>query len=71
LNILEGSPLVIIPDNTKTAVITPDVTKPVLNRSYNDMANHYSAAIVPARKGKAKDKDYASYCTSPLRLNFC
>lgn len=49
-------PLVIIPDNIKTAVITPDVTEPVLNRSYNDMANHYSTAIVPARKGKAKDK---------------
>jgi transposase len=51
-----GVPLVIIPDNTKTAVITPDVTEPVLNRSYNDMANHYETAIVPARKGKAKDK---------------
>jgi len=51
-----GVPLVTIPDNTKTAVITPDVTEPVLNRSYNDMANHYGTAIVPARKGKARDK---------------
>jgi len=51
-----GVPAVTIPDNTKTAVITPDVTDPVLNRSYNDMANHYGTAIVPARKGKAKDK---------------
>ncbi len=51
-----GVPLVTIPDNTKTAVITPDVTEPVLNRSYNDMANHYSTAIVPARRGKPKDK---------------
>jgi len=47
---------VTIPDNTKTAVITPDVTDPVLNRSYNDMANHYGTAIVPARIKKAKDK---------------
>jgi len=51
-----GVPLVTIPDNTKTAVITPDVTEPVLNRSYNAMANHYSTAIVPARRGKPKDK---------------
>ncbi len=51
-----GVPLVTIPDNTKTAVITPDVTEPVLNRSYSDMANHYGTAIVPARQGKAKDK---------------
>jgi len=51
-----GVPLVTIPDNTKTAVITPDVTEPVLNRSYSEIANHYSTAIVPARKGKARDK---------------
>lgn len=51
-----GVPLVTIPDNTKTAVITPDVTNPVLNRSYSDMANHYSTAIVPARKRKPRDK---------------
>lgn len=51
-----GVPAVTIPDNTKTAVITPDVTEPVLNRSYNDMANHYGTAIVPARKRKPRDK---------------
>lgn len=51
-----GVPAVTIPDNTKTAVITPDVTDPVLNRSYNDMANYYGTAIVPARIKKAKDK---------------
>ena len=48
--------LVTIPDNTKTAVLTPDVTEPVLNISYSDMANHYGVAIVPARRGKPKDK---------------
>jgi len=51
-----GVPAVIIPDNVKTAVITPDITDPELNRSYSDMANHYGAAIVPARSRKAKDK---------------
>lgn len=51
-----GVPKVLIPDNVKTAVITPDVTDPVLNKSYRDMANHYGVAIVPARSGKSKDK---------------
>lgn len=51
-----GVPKVLIPDNVKTAVITPDATEPELNRSYSDMANHYSTAIVPARSAKAKDK---------------
>ncbi len=51
-----GVAAVIIPDNVKTAVITPDATDPELNKSYNDMANHYGAAIVPARSRRAKDK---------------
>lgn len=51
-----GVPLVIVPDNIKTAVIAPDATEPVLNRSYNDMANHYGTAIVPARSRRPKDK---------------
>jgi transposase len=51
-----GVPKVLIPDNEKTAVTYPDNTDPVLNRSYNEMANHYHAAIVPARSARPKDK---------------
>jgi len=51
-----GVPAILVPDNIKTAVITPDVTDPELNRSYNDMARHYNIAIVPARSKKPKDK---------------
>ncbi|MHB8125653.1 MAG: hypothetical protein ACYDEJ_08455 [Desulfitobacteriaceae bacterium] len=35
-----GVPKVTIPDNTKTAVITPDLVDPVLNKSYNEMAHN-------------------------------
>ena len=51
-----GVPKVTIPDNTKTAVITPDLVDPVLNKSYNEMARHYRTTLVPARAGKPKDK---------------
>ena len=51
-----GVPAILVPDNIKTAVITPDVKDPELNRSYNDMARHYGIAIVPARSRKPKDK---------------
>jgi len=51
-----GVPKVTIPDNTKTAVITPDRVDPVLNKSYNEMARHYHTTLVPARAGKPKDK---------------
>ena len=36
-----GVPKVTIPDNTKTAVLTPDIFDPVLNKSYHEMARHY------------------------------
>ncbi|MHB1334879.1 MAG: IS21 family transposase [Candidatus Humimicrobiaceae bacterium] len=51
-----GVPRVLIPDNEKTAVTYPNNTDPILNRSYQDMANHYHAAIVPTRSAKPKDK---------------
>jgi transposase len=51
-----GVPKVTIPDNTKTAVIKPDLVDPVLNKSYNEMAVHYHTTIIPARAGKSKDK---------------
>jgi transposase len=50
-----GVPKVTIPDNTKTAVIKPDLVDPVLNKSYNEMAAHYHTTIIPARAGKPKD----------------
>ena len=50
-----GVPRIIIPDNTKTAVIKSDRVDPVLNKSYNEMARHYRTTIVPARAGKPKD----------------
>ena len=51
-----GVPKVLVPDNEKTAVIHPDKTDPILNKTYNDMANHYHAAVVPARSARPKDK---------------
>jgi transposase len=51
-----GVPKVTIPDNTKTAVIKPDLIDPMLNKSYNEMATHYRTTIIPARAGKPKDK---------------
>jgi transposase len=51
-----GVPKVIVPDNTKTAVTTPDLFDPVLNKSYRELARHYRMTVVPARAGKPKDK---------------
>lgn len=51
-----GTPRVLIPDCTKTAVTSCDLFDPVLNETYKEMACHYGITIVPARPYKPKDK---------------
>lgn len=51
-----GVPRVTIPDNCKTAVTKADRVDPVLNKTYNEMANHYGTILMPARPARPKDK---------------
>lgn len=52
----QGVPELLVPDNTKTAVIKPCRYDPELNPTYADMAQHYGVGIVPARAYKPRDK---------------
>jgi transposase len=51
-----GVPQIIVPDNTRTAVLKPDRYEPDLNPAFADMAAHYGTAIIPARVRKPRDK---------------
>ena len=51
-----GVPAVIVCDNLKSAVIKASRTEPVLNPAYQNLADHYSALVLPARPYKPKDK---------------
>ena len=51
-----GVPKVTIPDNTKTAVVMPDLIDPLLNKGYYEMARHYGTTLVPTRAGRPRDK---------------
>jgi transposase len=51
-----GVPRAVVPDNPKTAVIRPCRYEPGLNRSYQEMAEHYRTVILPARPLKPRDK---------------
>jgi transposase len=51
-----GSTKLWVPDQLKSAVKTPCRYEPDLNRTYQDLAGHYGAVVVPARPGKPKDK---------------
>jgi transposase len=45
-----------VTDNLKSGVTKACFYEPMVNRTYADLARHYSTAIVPARPYKARDK---------------
>lgn len=51
-----GTPRVVVPDNTKTAVTKPGYYDPKINPAYWDFARHYDVAVIPARVREPKDK---------------
>lgn len=56
LEYLGGVPRAIVPDNLKSAVKKAHRYEPELNPSYQDFAEHYGVAILPARVRKPRDK---------------
>ncbi len=53
---LGGVPAIVVPDNLRSAVRSPDRYEPDLNPSYQDLATHYGCAVIPARVRKPRDK---------------
>ena len=51
-----GCTEILVPDNLRSGVHKADFYNPVLNRTYGEMAAHYSVAVIPARKYRPRDK---------------
>jgi len=51
-----GVTRIIVPDNLKTGVTKRTKAEIILNRSYQEMAEHYGTAIIPTRVRSPKDK---------------
>jgi transposase len=51
-----GVPKILRPDNLKSGVKTPNRYEPELNPSYQELAEHYQIAVLPARVRRPKDK---------------
>ena len=51
-----GSTRVYVPDNLKSAVTKACRYEPTVQRTYEEMARHYGAVVIPARAAKPKDK---------------
>ena len=51
-----GLPKILRPDNPKTGVKSPNYYEPNLNPTYQEMAEYYQVAVLPARVRKPRDK---------------
>ena len=51
-----GATALWVPDQLKSAITRPCRYEPDVNRTYEDLADHYGAVVVPARPRKPKDK---------------
>ena len=53
-----GVTRILTPDNLKTGIVKNSRTETVLNKSYQEMAEHYGTPILPARPRSPKDKAF-------------
>jgi len=58
-NYFGGVTRLLIPDNLKTGVVKNTRYDTVLNRSYEELAEYYNTAVIPARVRHPKDKSLA------------
>lgn len=51
-----GVPQILVPDNLKSGVTKPNRYEAVMNKSYQELCEHYGTCAIPARVRKPKDK---------------
>lgn len=54
-----GVTRILVPDNLKTGVEKASNYNPVINKTYQEMAEHYGSVVIPARVRKPRDKPNA------------
>lgn len=52
----QAVPKIVVPDNLKTGINRACKYEPEINRSYQELAEHYGFAVIPARPYRPKDK---------------
>ena len=56
LDFLGGVPRAAVPDNLKAGITKPSRYEPGVNRTYQDLADHYGFVVLPARVRRPRDK---------------
>jgi transposase len=72
-----GVPKIVVPDNLKTGITKPNYYEPGVNLAYQDLAEYYQFAVLPARIKKPRDKgsgengvqNVGRWVIAPLRNN--
>src|SRR5256712_393429 len=59
LEFFGGAPAMFVPDNLRSGVTQACRYEPIINRTYLEFAQHYGAAVVPARAGHPRDEAVA------------
>jgi transposase len=59
LEYFHGSPAIWVPDNLKSGVTRAHAYEPTINRTYEELAQHYGAVVIPTRVAHPKDKPQA------------
>jgi len=56
LDAIGGVPNALVPDNLKAGITKPSRYEPGINRTYQDLADHYDCVVLPTRIRKPRDK---------------
>jgi len=56
LDFIGGVPKALVPDNLKAGITKPSRYEPGVNRTYQDLADHYGCVVLPARVRRPRDK---------------
>jgi hypothetical protein len=65
---LGGVTRVVVLDDLREGVLTPDTYDPALNPLYRDVLKHYNTVPLPCRVADPDRKDHASHCTPSARF---
>ena len=65
-----GVPQRLVIDNLKAGVIKPDLYDPIINRAYQEMAEHYNTFIDPCRPYSPKDKGKVESDVKTIRAQY-
>jgi len=69
LDFLGGVPKAAVPDNLKAGITKPSHYEPGVNRTYQDLADHYGFVVLPARIRRPRDKASPGLASSLDRLS--